>query len=162
MKTASKTKLIRGIAFVFLIFISCMAYGFQEELKEIVKTILESKWSIALICIYVISCALMYQVYVGGSSDFGGIAHINFGKYAGFVFAVGTYVPTSATSLALLKGLFMQEFFDKIYFSGFDKLDMVSIFIVSSYLLYYSMFNSTKLLISAVSNVDSVAVTKAT
>lgn len=162
MNATRKRKLVRGIAFLFLVGVSCLAYGYQDELKEAIKVVLESKWSMALASIYVISCAVMYQIFVGGNSDFGGIIHAHFGKYADFVFAVVTYVPASATSLALLKGLFMQEFFNQTYFSGFDRIDMTSIFVVSSYLLYYSLFNSTKLLIAAISQVDAVSVSKVT
>ena len=161
MNAEKKRKLIRGLAFIFLVAVSCLAYGYQEELKITIKTVLESKWSMASASIYVFSCALMYQIFVGNNSDFGGIVHAHFGKYTDFVFAVVTYVPASATSIALLKGLFMQRFFNETFFIGFDWIDMTSIFVVSSFLLYYSLFNSTKLLIAAISRADAVTVSKA-
>lgn len=161
MNLPDKRTIVRGLTFIFIIVISCVAFGFQVELKDLVRHTLNSKWSMAITSIYVIACAVMYQIFVGGSLEVNGVIHTHFGKYADFSFAIVTFVPASATSLALLKGLFMQEFFDEIYFSGFDKIDMTSIFVVSSYLLYYSLFNSTKMLIAAISQVDSVPVTKA-
>lgn len=158
MRRPSSRTLARSFAFVFLLAASCFAYAYQEELTSTVHVILDSKWAIAGVSIYVLCCAVMYQAFVGENSGIGGIFHAHFGKYADFVFAIVAFVPAGATSLTLLKGLFMQYFFGQIYFIGFDGVDMASMLVVSSFLLYYSLYNATRMLVAAIGGVDSVKI----
>lgn len=158
MTLPSTRTVTRVGAFALLVLTSCAAYAYQEELKTAIRIVLESKWTIAGVSIYVVCCALMYQIFVGGNSEFRGIIHTHFGKYADVVFALVTFVPASATSLALLKGLFMQYFFRQPHFAGFDGIDLTSMAVVSSFLLYHSLFNATKMLIAAISQADSVKI----
>lgn len=158
MRLPSSRTLVRSAAFIILVAAACLSYAYQDELKSTVRTILDSKWAVAGVSIYVICCAVMYQALVGGNSGIGGIFHSHFGKYADAVFAVVAFVPAGATSLTLLKGLFMQYFFGQIYFIGFGEIDMTSMLVVSSFLLYYSLYNATKMLVTAIAGVDSVKI----
>lgn len=160
MNSFSARSATRLSAFVLLLLVSFLAYAYQEELKTTVKGILESSWLIPSLSIYVVCCAVMYQIYVGGDTESRDFIHAHFGQYANFVFAVVAFVPACATSIVLLKGLFLQYFFQQKYFQGFDSIDMTSMVVVSSYLLYYSLFNSTKMLVVAISQADSVQISE--
>lgn len=154
----ARTTSIRIVAFIFLIMVSCFAFAYQVELKSVIRTALESKWLMAGSSIYIASCTAMYQIFVGGNSEFRGGLLAHFGKYADAIFALVAFIPASTTSLALIKGLFMQYFFAQVHFVEFDDIDMIAMLIVSSFLLYYSLFNATKMLIAAITQVDSAKI----
>jgi|SRR3989344_3211319 len=160
MNSKRKIKVWRISVFILLFAFACGVYAYQDDVKSIIREIFESKWSIALVSIYSVVAVVTHRIFIEGSGTRAGFAYTHFGKYADSLLAIGTYVLASTTSIALLKGLFMQIIFSQTFFSGFDRLDLISILVVSSFLLYYCLLNTTKLLVEVVSQVDAAAVSK--
>lgn len=155
MNAKQKLKFQRISVFLLMIALACLAYGYQDQVKLIIKAFLESNWSVAIVSIYSTAAVVIHRMYIGEDTTKAGFAYAQFGKFADSLLAIFTYILSSATSLALLKGIYLQTIFSQTYFVGFNALDFGSIVIVSSFLLYYCLLNTTKLIIEVVSQVDA-------
>lgn len=155
MNAKQKLKFQRISVFLLMIALACLAYGYQDQVKLIIKTFLESNWSVAIVSIYSTAAVVIHRMYIGEDTTKAGFAYAQFGIFADSLLAIFTYILSSATSLALLKGIYLQTIFSQTYFVGFNALDFGSIVIVSSFLLYYCLLNTTKLIIEVVSQVDA-------
>lgn len=134
-------------AVIFLIILISLAQFFGNEIKKILKEILESDWVTVVIWAYVGGIFLTHR-YLYSSKELKSDSFIykHFGAYADTIFGIATYGIAGTTSLALLKGLYLQKFYDGQYFFGFGTFDLVSMFLLTSFLLFYSVFNTTLLL----------------
>ena len=161
MNSAMRSKIFRLVIFLLIGMFAVIAFAYAEELRIFIKSMLNSKWSTNIVGIYVFACALVNRIFSPVDNGASGNIYSQFGKFTDLFFAVFAYVPASAASIALLRGLFMQHYFRAIYFEGFDQYDLISILVVSAFLLYYSLQRSTFLLIAAVQNVEASPVKKA-
>jgi hypothetical protein len=153
-----KIDLVKAFLFFVIFIAGCLAFAFGDDLKELTKLVLESKWTMAVVAIYVLSCAFIFQLHAGQQQKSTSTFLASLGKYTENIFSVLAYVPASTSSIALIKGLFLQHFYAVEYYSGFDKYDLASILVVSSFLLFYCLFNSTKNLISALQHHEAVPI----
>jgi hypothetical protein len=155
MNSIAKTKAVRIGVSVVIGALAMFAFAYSEQLKSVIRTVLDSKWSTGIVGIYIFTCALIHQIFNGIKSESSGLIYSQFGRFADFVFSLFAYLPASTAALALLKGLYMQHFFDGEFFKGFDQIDLLSIVVVSAFLLYYSLNRSTILLITAIQSVEA-------
>ncbi|MEE9694016.1 hypothetical protein [Aeromonas hydrophila] len=132
--------------FIFMLLI-LLAQIFSGEMKEPIKKILESGWLSRFLWTYVVGVLCIHR-YLFASYELAKDSFIykHFGAYADTLFGIGTYGVAGTTSIALLKGLYMQAFYKGEYFFGFDNFDLISMFLLTSFLLFYCIFNSTLLL----------------
>ena len=76
---------------------------------------------------------------------------LHFGKFADSAFATITYGLASTTSAAILKGVYIQQFFqEKVYFNHFDQIDIYSMLVVCLFLLGYSLYAALSALHNAI------------
>ncbi|MDX7783008.1 hypothetical protein SJR90_11735 [Aeromonas caviae] len=132
--------------FLFIgLIISIQIYG--HEIKIPIKKMFESDLLGVILWGYVIGIFCIHK-YIYGKTTMRSDSFIlkHFGSYADLCFGMTTYGLAGTTSLALLKGLYLQQYFDAIYFIGFASFDLVSMFLLSSFLLVYCIFNTSILL----------------
>lgn len=55
------------------------------------------------------------------------------------VLNMGTFILIGSSALALLKGVYLQEFFKIEYFKNYGKVDIWTIFAISCSLLWYTV-----------------------
>lgn len=129
---------------IFIIALIVIMQNYSSDIKEPLKIILESKWIGIAIWAYVGGTFVIYH-YLYSSNELQKNSFIfkHFGIYADTLFGIGTYGLAGTTSLALLKGLYLQAFYEGKFFSGFATFDLVSMFLLTSFLLVYCMFNTT-------------------
>jgi hypothetical protein len=161
MNSTMRLKIFRMSIFLLIGILAIIAFAYAEELRLFIKIALNSKWLTAVVGIYVFACAIVNRIFVRTEDGPSGAIYSQFGKFTDFIFATFAYVPASAASIALVRGLFMQHYFNAKYFDGFDQYDLISILVVSAFLLYYSLQRSTSLLIAVIQNVDASPVKKA-
>ncbi|MCM0612406.1 hypothetical protein KFJ24_07955 [Marinobacter sediminum] len=100
----------------------------------------------------VFSCFIVHYLSIMDDSNYaGGLIFNHFGKLADTAFAVITYGLASTTAVAMLKGVYVQQFFDeKVYFRNFDQIDIYSTLVVCIFLFGYSMYAAITALKNAV------------
>ncbi|WP_348692738.1 hypothetical protein [Duganella fentianensis] len=153
---------LRFFVVVFLLVLGLVIFSNKEEAKRVVKIILESNWPTVLLWLFsivgVVSERFFSTLNVNNES---GVIYQSFGKYADAIFSIATFGFAGSTSLALLKGLYLQLFFDGTYFTGFADFDLASIFLISSFLLFHSANGALRLIINAVFQAEAKDITPA-
>lgn len=132
---------------LFLIGLIIIIQVFGSDMKQPIKELFESGWLSIVLWAYVAGVFSVHR-YLFATYELANDSFIfkHFGTYAETLFAIGTYGLAGTTSVALLKGLYLQTFFEGQYFTGFAKFDLVSMFLLTSFLLVYCVFNTTMLL----------------
>lgn len=132
------------LSVIFLISLVIIMQTFGTELKEPLKILLESKWINFAVWAYVCGTFSIHRyLYSSKELQTDSFIYKHFGIYADTLFGIGTYGFAGTTSLALLKGLYLQTFYEGNFFHGFVTFDLVSMFLLTSFLLVYCMFNTT-------------------
>jgi len=160
--TRGKFSLSRLVVILVLLFLGLALVYSKDEAKNIVRIFLESNWPtvvIWLLSIVGVSAGKFFCDAEKNETD--GFIYQSFGGYADSVFTIATYGLSGSTSLALLKGLYLQLFFDGAFFTGFGDFDLASIFVISSFLLFYSVVSTTRQIINVVFQVEATEVTSA-
>lgn len=157
-----KFSLYRLFVIVALLLLGSVLVYSKEEAKIIVRVILESNWPTAVIWLLAIVGVVAGKFFSKSESkEVAGFIYTSFGSYADAVFTIATYGFSGSTSLALLKGLYLQIFFGGVFFSGFGDFDLASICLISSFLLFYSVVGTMRQIINVVFQVEAAAVTTA-
>lgn len=135
-------KTATSVTFLIVLLVVMQVYG--QDVKTLTKTILESDLINLLILAYIIGTLTIHgYLYSSRELQKDSFIYKHFGKYADAVFEVATYGLAGTTSLALLKGLYLQTFYEAQYFNGFGGFDLASMCILTSFLLFYCLFNTT-------------------
>lgn len=146
MSADKKVNFKTSCAVMFLIILIVFAQIYGSELKEPLKTILESSWLNVLAWGYISGTYVIYQIlYSSSELKTDGFLYKHFGVYADTLFGAATYGFAGTTSLSLIKGLYLQTFYKESYFIGFATFDLVSMFLLTSFLLAYCIFNVSKM-----------------
>lgn len=133
-------------AVIFLIFLIVVVQIYGSQLKEPLKSILESSWLKMGAWAYISGTFIIYQIlFTSNELKTDGFIYKHFGVYADTLFGAATYGFAGTTSLSLIKGLYLQTFYKEEYFIGFATFDLVSMFLLTSFLLAYCTFNVTKM-----------------
>lgn len=133
----------RALAAVFIMVLVFITLLYGNDTLDKVKAAFESGYLPLLLWAYVVGSVAMHTlIVIKPQKD----VYIFFEKYSNTVYSIATYGIGGSTSIALLKGLFLQNFYEGDFFKGFSSFDMASMFILSSFLLIYSLLNSTKIL----------------
>lgn len=118
-----------------------------------IKLVLESEHLNATLWLGFICCFVVRYLSIETkdiNNDDSGLIFTHFGKFADTAFAIVTYGLASTTSAAILKGVYIQQFFgEKIYFSYFDQIDIYSMLIVCLFLFGYSLYAAINSLVQA-------------
>lgn len=134
----------------------------KDDAKGIVRLILESSWpTIGIWLLAIIGTGAEKFFCAPNRNETGGVIYRSFGGYADAVFMVATNGFSGSTSLALLKGLYLQVLFGGEFFSGFGDFDLASIFLISSFLLYYSIVCTVRQIITVVFQAEATEVVNA-
>ncbi|MCJ8304738.1 hypothetical protein [Shewanella sp.] len=138
--------------FIFLVALSVFLVLFQDLTKNCIKSILQWKHLNITLWLSLICCFVVHYVSIKSDNSYdGGIIYKHFGKFADTAFAIVTYGLASTTSAAILKGVYIQQFFnEKVYFNHFDQIDIYSMLVVSLFLLGYSLYAALSALRNAV------------
>jgi len=143
----SQGKLNRSRMAVFIVLAALFVIVVEnkEDAEQIFRHILESNWPTYIIWFFALFGVIATTIYSNRPNENGpGNIYAIFRKYGDAVFTIATYGFSGSTSLALLKGLYLQAFFDQSFFSGFGRFDLASIFIISSFLLYFSLTETVR------------------
>ena len=144
---------------IFLFILGITIFSNKEDAKKIVKIFLESSWPAVTIWLLAIVGVFAERFFArAGMDNRSGVMYQSFGKYADSIFTVATFGLAGSTSLALLKGLYLQLFFGGTFFSGFGDFDLSSIFLISSFLLFHSVSGTTRLILNAVFQAEATDV----
>lgn len=150
---------LRFFVIIFLLIFGMLIFSNKEDAKGLVKISLESNWPTAAIWLLAIVGVIAEKVFAAaGGGGRTGLMYQSFGQYADAIFTVATFGLAGSTSLALLKGLYLQLFFKGTYFTGFADFDLASIFLISSFLLFHSINGTLRLIISAVFQAEATDV----
>lgn len=157
-----KLSFSRLFVIILLFILGCALAISQDEAKNIVRSFLESNWPAVVIWLMAIIGAGAEKFFCGSTrNESAGFIYQSFASYADVVFMAATYGFSGSTSLALLKGLYLQLFFGGSFFSGFGGFDLASIFLISSFLLFYSVVGTAKQIINVVFQAEATEVTSA-
>lgn len=131
-------------AVVILIALIVLVQVYGADIKEPLKAIFQSEWLNIAVWAYIAGTFLIHQ-YLYSSTELKKDSFIykHFGVYADALFGMATYGFAGTTSLALLKGLYLQTFYEQEFYIGFGTFDLVSMFLLTSFLLVYCMFNTS-------------------
>lgn len=131
-------------AVVLLIVLIVLVQVYGSDIKNPLKDILESKLLNIVVWGYILGTFLAHE-YLYSSSELKKDSFIykHFGVYADAIFGAATYGFAGTTSLALLKGLYLQTFYQQEFYIGFGNFDLVSMFLLASFLLVYCVFNTS-------------------
>lgn len=157
---SSKNKRILIAACLGVLAFSLMF--FNKDILNPIKSLLESPIPPYVIWSYVIVAVVMHKAIIKKHIFTKSDVHESFNIYADGVFTIATLGLAGSTSLALIKGLYTQYFFQEKYFEGFTQFDLVSMMVLSSFLFIYSILNSTKILREAISHTSTVDIEKST
>lgn len=116
-------------------------FFFLDLTKLIMRNVLEAKLAYFLVWVVAVVIFLAHYFQLRKKEVVSKpIVTKQFGEFADNVLGGVGYATFITTALTLLKGLFIQTFFnDKQYFAEFDKIDLMTVFVVMSFLLYYSI-----------------------
>lgn len=150
-----------GVIAALIIFGIALVYS-KDEAKNIIRVFLESNWPTVFVWLLAIVGVGAGKYFCGTEGNGAeGLIYQSFGGYADAVFTIATYGVSGSTSLALLKGLYLQLFFGGAFFTGFGEFDLASIFVISSFLLFYSVVGTTRQIINVVFQAEATTVTSA-
>jgi len=137
---------------LLLVVISALIVMNASFTKGLVRTILEwEHLNITLWLFFGISFTVHYLSIKKEEFGNSGLIYRHFGKFADSGFAVVTYGLASTTSASILKGVYIQQFFeDKTYFNHFNQIDIYSMFVVCLFLFGYSLHAALSSLKNAV------------
>lgn len=142
MKNAKPTydyKLIIASA-IIVVALATAFFFYWETTKIIIRNILEAKLTYFLLwTITVLIFLLHYFRHKDKEVRSETIITKKFGVFFDNALGGIAYGTIMTTCLTLLKGLYIQKFFtDKIYFTEFNDMDLMTVFGVMSFLLYYA------------------------
>lgn len=157
-----KFSLSRLFVIAFLLILGVVLVYSKDEAKNVVRIFLESYWPTVVIWLLAIIGVGSGRFFCNSDKNSGGgFFYQSFGGYADAIFTIATYGFSGSTSLALLKGLYLQVFFGGVFYTGFGSFDLASIFVISSFLLFYSVVSSARHIISVVFQAEAAEVTSA-
>jgi hypothetical protein len=135
---------------VLFILVGIMTFN-KDQAKDVIKSAFDSGFAPGIVWTYVVVAVLSKKIFVDKSTQ-------HFKGYAEFLYNIGTFGFAGSTSISLLKGVFLQYFFEVNYFENFGTLDLASIAIVSSYLLIFTGTETTKMLLDVIVRANGVEV----
>jgi len=128
-------------ASAFLVIVAAAAFYFYwDTTKLIIRRVLEEKFTVFLLWVITV-LIYMFHYFKHKSKEVESepIITKKFGAFIDNLLGGVGYGTAITTSLTLLKGLYIQTFFsDKVYFLEFQDLDLMTIFGVTLFLLYFS------------------------
>lgn len=160
--TRGKFNWLRLLVILVLLSLGLFLVSNKDEAKKILRIFLESNWpTIVIWLLAIIGVGAGKFFCESGNHETSSFIYRSFGGYADSIFTIATYGLSGSTSLALLKGLYLQLFFGGSFFIGFGDFDLASIFVVSSFLLYYSAVSTARQIIEVVFQAEAATVTSA-
>lgn len=127
---------------VIIIFVTAgVFFFFWDTTKNIIRIILEAHLTYFLLwTITILIFLLHYFRHKDKEVRSETIITKKFGSFLDNALGGIVYGTTITTSLTLLKGLFIQKFFGDIqYFTEFNNIDLITIFSVMIFLLYFGV-----------------------
>lgn len=125
-----------------LVVVAACFYFYWDNTKLIIRGILVSQFTKFILWITTVIIFIVHYVK-HKNKDVSSERFITkkFGDFVDSFLGGISYATVITTSLTLLKGLYIQSFFpkSKIYFGDFHDLDLLSVFGVTLFLLYYSI-----------------------
>lgn len=138
--------------FILLVILSVSIVAYKDAIMGMIKSILQ--WELLNITLWLsFACCFLVHYFSIESENTPevGLIYNHFGRFADSAFALITYGLASTTSVAILEGIYIQQFFgEKIYFNYFDKIDIYSMLVVCGFLLGYSIFAALSALKEAI------------
>lgn len=143
-----------GLLFV-MILLFCFSFFYISNKKLInvsIRQVLEWKeLNLSIWILVSISFFIHYLAEKNNKINYSGLIYKHFGIFADSAFAAITYGLAATTSAAILKGVYIQQFFgDVVYFNNFSSLDINSMLVVCIFLLGYSFWATVKAVINAI------------
>lgn len=130
------------ITTIILVIIAIAFYFYLDTTKLIIRGILENKFTKFFLWITTVIVFLVHYIkHKNKEISSERIITKKFGDFVDSVLGGIGYATFITTSLTLIKGLYIQSFFEnsKVYFHDFQDLDLMAIFGVSLFILYFSI-----------------------
>jgi len=128
------------ISAIIVVVLAAAFFFFWDTTKGIIRLILEAQFTYFLLwAVTVLIFMLHYFKIKDKEVKSETIITKKFGSFVDNAFGGVAYGTIITTSLTLLKGLYIQQFFtDKQYFTEFKNLDLMTVFGVMVFLLYFA------------------------
>jgi len=128
-------KVILSICALVLLSLSYLL--FEAEAKDLIKFLFENN---VFLILHTLAVGIIFVIHfffkIETSSELKILHSEN--VFFEMVLNIGTFFLIGSSALALLKGVYLQEFFNIEYFKSYGKLDIWTIFAVSCSLLWYT------------------------
>jgi len=128
------------LAIIFLIALFVISYAYWNELKIILRKILELK--ITYIALFAYTFIIFFIKFINGSNEneSNNLIGASFGNFFDTVINAVTYGAAITSSLTLIKGFYIQKVFEnEKYFLEFSEIDVWLLFLTMCFLLYFSL-----------------------
>lgn len=127
-------------AILFLVALFIISYSYWDELKIVLRKILELK--ITYISLFGYTFIVFFIRFLNGNNENENTNLIgaSFGNFFDTVINALTYGAAITSSLTLIKGFYIQKVFeDEKYFLEFSEIDVWLLFLTMCFLLYFSL-----------------------
>ncbi len=130
-----------AVSIIILIILAVAFYFYWDITKNIIRSVLETRFTSFILWVITVFIFIVHYFRIRSKhAEIEPIITIKFGYFVDNIIGGITFATTITTSLTLLKGLYIQTVFgDKIYFHGFQDQDLLAIFGVALFLLYYAI-----------------------
>lgn len=136
------------LSMIFLILLSSSAIVFKKDVMDSIRWLLESGWLRVGLLMYIVVTIIIHSFFIEETylSDVP-LFQSRISKPLYIFLTIGTYAAVTSTAVTLLKGAYIQQFYgDVIYFNEFEKIDIYALLGVATLLLWYAIFNTSRLL----------------
>ncbi|HEA3200014.1 TPA: hypothetical protein RVS02_001526 [Aeromonas veronii] len=133
------------------IALMCLIFNFfEKESMLYLKAFLESNYPIRISVAFILISVFCYTYFVPDNIN----DEIPLFRYKGtwvleFFLNVSTYSAVTSTAINLIKGIYIQKFYDGNYFGEFGNLEIYTMAGVSSMLLWFGIFQCWNMLKTA-------------
>jgi len=123
-----------------LVILAAIGFFYWAPTKFLIRWILEAQFTIFLLWVVSVLIFMIHFIkHKNKEVEMEPIVSKKFGVFIDSLLGGIGYGTAISTSITLLKGLFIQQFFeDKRFFNEFGNLDIMTIFGVTIFILYFS------------------------
>ncbi|MEN9337467.1 MAG: hypothetical protein RLZZ500_2454 [Bacteroidota bacterium] len=128
------------VSAILVVVLAAAFFFYWETTKVLIRIVLESKFTYFLIwTVTILIFIIHYLRHKDKEVKSETIITKKFGVFMDNALGGFTYATIITTCLTLLKGLYIQKFFiDKVYFLEFNDMDLMTVFGVMIFLLWYA------------------------
>ncbi len=126
-------------AAIGLLLLSLAYQFFENEFKEAIKYLFETNYLWNGYNFIVVVVFFLHALFINNSQSYDFNVLKGELPFLDAFLNVATYIAVGSTALSLLKGIYLQEVFEVIYFKNYQNYDLYAMIGVSVILLWFSI-----------------------